>query len=406
MADIDQLIELTTAQAEIQAGAPLQWVVARHGTGMVCTLDVEPASTPGKPPPWSIEEDEFLAKKLGWLSIEEIAAQLGRTPVAVELRWKRDLGLPGPSKHPDWITGNQVAKILGVDGHSIMKLIDRKLLPGRILPGARTIRVVHQAVLKRWAVNPHHWVYFRGSVADTGRLTDPHLRRLIERQKERWADEWWSAGQVAEYYGVEHADINRYLHAGKLNGVKWGNWWYLRFEATRPGLVFYKGKGAAQAANHWSEDADAFLILAKAVGLSWLAVGCLMNGWRSSKAAYRVRRLHRQGEIPGLIERYGLEVEYDPATGSLFADWRVYRHRFPYLAAAVERFRSGSLRPGPDDLSTVRRLLGAWAARYAANPEMKQLAFRLNHALKASEGYVRKACEQLKSWGIEPLADR
>jgi hypothetical protein len=60
------------------------------------------------------------------------------------------------------------------------------------------------------------------------------------------------------------ADINRYLHAGKLNGVKWGNWWYLRSAATRPGLVFYKGKGAAQAANHFQLNA------AFRVGHIWL----------------------------------------------------------------------------------------------------------------------------------------
>jgi len=74
-----------------------------------------------KPLPWSEREDEFLRQNLGVLSEEEIGAALRRTLTAVHLRWKRDLGLPAPSKTPGYMTANQAAKILAVDVHAVCR---------------------------------------------------------------------------------------------------------------------------------------------------------------------------------------------------------------------------------------------------------------------------------------------
>ncbi len=404
MTDLDQLIELATTQAETATGLPVSWIAANHGRMANLALPNAPAPSPRMPawrmPAWTVREDQFLERNLGWMSIEQIAAQLGRTVNAVNLRWKRDLKLPAPSKAPGWLTGQGVARIFDVYVHAVMKWIDRGLLPGRTLPNKRKIRMVRRATLRRWAVNPMNWIYFMPAIKTLDRISDPHLRALIKRQKERWNDAWWTPGQVAAYHGVHHTDVNRYLHAGKLKGVKWGNWWILRSEATKPGLLFFKGKGAAQGFD-WNEEADAFLLLARAVGLSWIAIGVLMNGWSGPRVAHRAGAIRRQGQIPLLIGKYGLQIEHTAATGDLFADWRIYRHRFPHLEAAVERFQRGTVRF--DDLVTVSRVLGAWARRYAAGEQQKRLAFNLEHSNKASERYVRKAYRILVRGGIDPL---
>jgi hypothetical protein len=400
--DIDNLIELSVAEAELQEGLPAQWIAANHHLGgpMLARGSPQPAAT--RSPRWTEAEDEFLREKLGWLSLDEIAAHLGRSPNGVKLRYQRELHLPAPSKHPDWLTGHTVARVLGVDGHNVVKLVDRGHLPGRLLPGERMMRVVHRVTLYRWAVNPMHWIFFKPSVDDPGRIRDPHLRRLIQRQKERWDDEWWRSGEVAAYHGVDHTDVNRYIHAGKLRGVKWGNWWVLRSEATKPGLVFYKGKGAAQCFRDWDGEGDAFVILARAVGLSWIAIGKLMCGRSGPQMAHRVGWLYRQGQIPDLIGKYGLEIAYDPATGELFADWRLYRHRFPWLDTAVQNFQRRCPKSG-DQLHAVWMLLGWWATRYAADKEQQQMAFNLSSANNASITYVQNAYRQLRCWGIDPL---
>jgi hypothetical protein len=57
--------------------------------------------------------------------------------------------------------------------------------------------------------------------------------------------------------------------------------------------------------------------------------------------------LHRTGQIPFLIGKYGLEgVQYYPEDGGLLVDWRLRRKRFPTLARAMDCFTAGGfLRP-------------------------------------------------------------
>jgi hypothetical protein len=47
-------------------------------------------------------------------------------------------------------------------------------------------------------------------------------------------------------------------------------------------------------------------------------------------------------DMPGLIERWGLAVEYDAVRQLVFADWRLYAHRFPGLETAMTRFDAGT----------------------------------------------------------------
>jgi len=78
------------------------------------------------------------------------------------------------------------------------------------------------------------------------RMSDTKLDRrlacLVALAVERWGDEWLTPGQVAETHGVGHQDVNRYIHAGKLPGVKWGNWRIRRSDAKR--VYFHKGREA------------------------------------------------------------------------------------------------------------------------------------------------------------------
>jgi excisionase family DNA binding protein len=123
----------------------------------------------GKEKEWSQADDLFLSENLGFMEESEIAKTLGRTIVAVHLRWKRDLNLPAPSKDPRYITGHQIAEVLGVDGHTAVWWIDSGLLPGERLPGKRLIRRVSKADLLEWVLYPDNWVYFHPD-----RVRDPN----------------------------------------------------------------------------------------------------------------------------------------------------------------------------------------------------------------------------------------
>lgn len=353
---LDSLIKVAVIHGQLASGRSARWAAAKtRDPRAVAVLSKGNRPKSGRAAEWSEDDDNFLRVNLGWLSEEEIAQHLGRTVTAVHLRWKRDLKLAAPSKHPDYITAQKIAETVGVDPKAAMRWVDMGLLVGRRLPfKGRTVRSVSRVTFLRWALNPMNWIYFRPE-----RVPDPRLRRTLKLKQERWGDKWLTPGQVARLHHTTHAVVNNKLHRGELQGVKWGNWHILRSEANNPGLRFFLGKGTT--GRDWSEAGDAFIILAHAVGLSANAIGQMMGGWPGGRVSYRLRELRRRGMIPHLIHKYGLRVLYRPGTGALLADWKHYRQQFRRLAKAMERFAKGEALRDAQEVSYVRGVLHAWA---------------------------------------------
>lgn len=239
-------------------------------------------ATAGQRRYWTEQELAFVADNLPVMPISEIGEQLNRSPAAVKIAQVRRR-IPVASKRAGWYTGNQAAKILGVDIHCILLLESRGLLHFDVLPGSRQIRRISKTALWIWAINPMHWIYFKPA-----RVRDPRLRRLIELRRERWGDEWWTPGQVARHWGLTSCGpVNKDIHAGRLPAVRWGNWWILRSDALAH--PFHPGKG--YTGYEWSPRADAFLLRARdEQGLSFAAIGRLMK-WPDQRVAYRYHLL-------------------------------------------------------------------------------------------------------------------
>jgi hypothetical protein len=374
---VDDLITLSTAQVQLSQGVKVGWLITHYGPAAIVAAQQIDTTHNTSAARWTAAEDEFLKKNLGWISEEEIATTLSRTVVAVRLRWKRDLRLPSPSKHPDWITANQVAKMLGIDGHAVIKLINLGRLPARTLPGQRNIRVVHRQQLVRWVINPMNWPYFINSIKNLARIEEPHLRRLILLKKERWNDEWWTLADVARHYDGDPRLANKYVHDGKFRPqLKWPNWYILRSEALKPGLVFYRGKGEALGLDRWGDEGDAFIILARAIGLPWAAIGLLMGDPSGRKVEQHFYALHHRGEVRELIDKYGLKITYDEEKMTLWADWRLYRDRFPYIEKLARKFVKGEALSTQQTL-IIRRVVAAWAFYYISTEEQKKMVIPL-----------------------------
>ena len=368
MADyLDQVI----AYAELAAGQPAALVAARSALPLALCAPTEGLpERKTKSPGWSEAEEAFLAGSLGYLPEEEIARRLGRSQVAVHLRWKRDLRLPAPSKHPDFLTARKVADLMGIDVHKVAGWVDRGILPGKMLPGGRRIRRIRKTTLARWLARPESWVYF-----DHRRIGDDNLRRLVELAKARWGDEWWDLRQVADYHHADPKDVLRYVYRGELPAIHapcqggrtlepgWARWYVRKSNAVQ--LVIRRGRGAGHEQPH-NPEADAYLVLGRAVGLSMGALARrLGRNQRHGQVSYRLSQLHQSGDIPALIQRYNLPVVYNPATGDLFADWQDCLGRFPRLEQAMTRFHNwmgGTARkPGRQDLLLVAGVLRTWA---------------------------------------------
>ena len=321
-------IALAAARGLLASGVPVRVVQARTGLSASVLARLGIGSMPGKAPAWTEAEDNYLRRHLGYQSDEDMAAVLGRTTAAVHLRWKRDLRLPAPSKAPGQITASEAGRRLHVDTKAVMRWVDMGLLPGRRLPLGRAVRSVSIQAFEQWVLNPLNWIYFQPE-----RVTDPHLRRMLDLKAARWDDAWLTPGQVARLHGVTHAAVNNAIHAGRLRGVKWGNWRILRSEATRPDLHFFAGKGGRHGSKgNWSEAADAFIVVATALGFPAADIARMMGGktsrlhWTPQRVAYRLTRLKEGRQIQRLIRRHRLKVHY--RRGQLTAEWRHYRRRF------------------------------------------------------------------------------
>ncbi len=367
--DLDLLVDQAAVSAEIAAGVSLPFVVARaasDGAGLPALL-WQTAPRKAHAPYWSAEDERFLRDHLGLLSEAEIAEQLGRTITAVHLRWKRDLALLPPSKAPTLMTCEQIGVGIRKDGHEVAKLIDRGILPGRPLPfEGRVMRVVDRVTLLRFLVNPLNWCYFDprrvgkggyGYQRRRGAACYDHAfwakaRRLVLRAFEAWDDEWWRIGKVAAYWGVGHQSINQRIARGQMPATDWGNWWVLKSVALAHPIVPGKGNpGCPKVA--LSDDAHAFILLARAVGYSCETIGRLMHV-DGETVRHRIHRLQRLGEIPKILRRERLAITYTGASDGLYADWQRYRDRFPWIARRVTALEAKEHRTTTEGIELAR----------------------------------------------------
>ena len=183
--------------------------------------------------------------------------------------------------------------------------------------------------------------------------------------------------------------------------MKWGNWWIRRSDAEM--VYFPKGRGSGHELD-WSEEGDAFMILARAVGLSLTAISSLMSMPKFQVSA-RLTMLHRRGEIPWLIGKYGLEgVQYRPESGRLLAKWWLYRDRFPTLAQAMDRFAAGETL-SPVQATCVRGVLWTWAAFRLGrtHPLTRRLLTTGQGRGKLSPSRLPMLYRELRGLGVDPL---
>lgn len=425
---LDQLIESVSVAGQIAAGAK-RAVVAAHTTDRRLALTLSRAQrSDGKGAKrnttvWSQADDDFLRANLGRLTLDEIARRLGRTWAAVKIRQTRELHLTAPTKQPHVLTSNMVAYGLGRDVHAIVKMIERGILPGRKWPykHGRRCFIVDRVALAAFAVNPLNWIYFdpeqinrsgelrrdtRRQKYDAG-IADwfEKLRALVLRRKALWADEWWTPGQVGEYHGTTHMNVNNAIHDGALPAVKWGNWHILRSDAVAVRqIIAWSGKGGTgQDHTYHSPASDAFLVLAAAAGESYGGIGALM-GQTDRWVEYRLRTLRRRGRLPWIVRHHKLPVHFN-RHGDMLADWKALGSRLPHLVRAMRRLRSGC-ELAQRELLTVRSVLRTWALFFERNQAQREMARGLKNMGKRQACHFREIVRQLRAMGIDPYRYR
>jgi hypothetical protein len=255
-----------------------------------------------KSPQWSPEEITFLHANAGRLDDEEIGRHLGRSKMGVKVfRVRQGLRCMSQSK-THWASGHAVARMLGVDAHKVVSWCKSGLISSIVRrddASGREYFLIRLDVLKQWAVNPNHWVYF-----EPRRVTDPHLNRLCALRAQRWGDEWWSTTQVAAYHGVQVGDVKRYIKAGLLKayrpefplggrdpGQGWRFWFVRKSDATHPNVRF---KCRGDDMSSYTPRADEWILRARdELGFSWATIARTMV--RKSSEGVRLRYMRLKG---------------------------------------------------------------------------------------------------------------
>ncbi len=118
MKNLDLLIESAAISGQLAAGVAPGRIAAQTSLGAraVTVLAGRTGKNikKAKQPPWTKEEDAFIAACMGSLTDEEIGQALDRTAAAVHIRRERELGLPVRAKSPDIMTANQIGMGMGV----------------------------------------------------------------------------------------------------------------------------------------------------------------------------------------------------------------------------------------------------------------------------------------------------
>lgn len=387
--DLDALIDDAVVYGELSDGTDATWLAQRMDPRRVAVMaNVVTEKGIGKEREWTAAEDAFIRDNYMFLSDAELGQALGRTANGVHIHRQRKLGITGRSQNPAWPNLREIGRLLGLPCSKVLgKLIRRGILPGRKLPMGADVWVVERGDLLRFVVNPRNWIYFKPE-----RVVDSQLRRLVELRRAMWGDAWWSPGQVAAYHGVSVSAVNKYIHLGQLPAVKWANWHILRSDALR--FPFRRGR-QNWSVTRTSERADAFLILGRAIGLSWGVLERLMG---RQHTAERYQVLRRGGRVAGIIQRHQLPVQFDGLR--LYADWRQWRGRFPCIERAVARFLAGATLTGNE----ARLLLGimeAWLYWYALTDDEREMARRLQYKSQTRTDRVWAVYRELVALGFE-----
>jgi hypothetical protein len=244
---------------------------------------------------WSDEEEEFLRNNIGELSYEEIGNLFGRSTQAIKIRQVRR-GFPSPSKRPGWLTGNDVARSLGVDIHAVMRWSQSGLMPLDVIQGERGILNIRKVTLYRWATRPDHWIYFK-----VHKMKDFHLKRLVMRAQELWGDRWLTIGEASRRLGCNSKSLNMRVNRGRIPEARKNGNWFIPASVIA-NIRIYPGKGGARAQQNQSRiitRADLWILHAKyKLEMTNVAIAARMGEkWNEKKVGSRLKRLNEYLEL-------------------------------------------------------------------------------------------------------------
>ena len=108
----------------------------------------------GRGKKWSISEIDYLHENWGRITLNNLSMRLKRTKVAIDIKAKR-MNLGASTRADEYMTANQVAVLLNIDCHTVLRWIKNHNLKAvkKVMLFKRKFWLVKHYDLCRWLKN-------------------------------------------------------------------------------------------------------------------------------------------------------------------------------------------------------------------------------------------------------------
>ena len=108
----------------------------------------------GRGKKWSISEIDYLHENWGRITLNNLSMRLKRTKVAIDIKAKR-MNLGASTRADEYMTANQVAILLNIDSHVVLRWIEKHNLKAvkKVMLFKRKFWLVKHYDLCRWLKN-------------------------------------------------------------------------------------------------------------------------------------------------------------------------------------------------------------------------------------------------------------
>jgi hypothetical protein len=198
---------------------------------------------------WRPEEEAYLRQWHGRVPEAEIAAQLGRTPLAVQVR-RSQLGLPPANSDMEYWTTTSLAPALGLAHGTVggwmstpvygfvleaktkqlvvARLVERELPVVLHWMKQKPVKMIKKVGMLQWLANPlNHWLLVSNPRLQ---IRDKQMAQVVHFARLGWGDEWLTTQQVAERYHVGVGAVRQWVRLGWLpQSIRQGGYrWFIR----------------------------------------------------------------------------------------------------------------------------------------------------------------------------------
>jgi hypothetical protein len=178
---------------------------------------------------WTADQIHFLRSWIGRMPRYEMAWVLGRSEAAVRTRIRCEkISIRAWLRETEYLTVLGVAAALGIDYKCAQAWMATAVQSTVVYIGNREIPAVRLGVVKKWVSDPMNWWRL-----DVSKVQHPELKTAVARARQKWDDEWLTAGEICSRYNYCQSIPNKFIKEG-LRAWRWGpNWSFLRSDVEK-----------------------------------------------------------------------------------------------------------------------------------------------------------------------------